>query len=578
VVRFLEHRKLALWLALIAGVLASPALFLGFYLDDWIGRYIYSDLEGAREFYRIWGGGYAAANGNPADNQLQMELGYAPWWTAPNLLVASLRPLSLVTHLLDARLWPDTPWLQHAHSIAWLVGLIVIATYVYRGILGLGCGGFAALLFTLDYTHGHEVGFICNRHALITAVFGLITLDAYRRARRHADRRASVLAPLFFVATLLSGEAGIAIAGYLFAYTLFVDAAPLRRRVLAFAPYVAILIVWRLAYNWLGYGARGSGLYIDPGREPLHFLAAFVERGPILALGQLLLPPPEFHAAFSADAARRVWSIAVLFSLAFAWAALPLLKRDKLARFWAAGFAFSLIPAASIDAHSRQLLLSSIGAFGLVAQLWTFYTNELRGAARSISAKLSWATVGSVVALHLTLSPLLLPFMTCSVTESGWLHRALDGLGDEIAGRDLIFVNVPDYFVTRLGQLRRRIEQRPLPRRWRALAFGPRRVVVKRLNERTMRLDYEGGILGLPILELYRDPRLRMAPGDRIELEGLSIVVREVTRDGRARGVDFTFDTPLEAPQFLFYAWQNGAITGFVPPAIGESRVVGGQS
>ena len=72
--------RLALKLALIAVALSSPALLLGFYLDDYIGRYIYSDLEGAARLFRNYSGGYGLAIGDPGENQWQREAGWAPWW------------------------------------------------------------------------------------------------------------------------------------------------------------------------------------------------------------------------------------------------------------------------------------------------------------------------------------------------------------------------------------------------------------------------------------------------------------------------------------------------------------------
>jgi hypothetical protein len=74
-------RRLAPKLALCALLLSSPCLFLGFHLDDYVGRYIYSDLPGAQHLFELYGGGYALANGDPADTHWQIEHGWAPWWT-----------------------------------------------------------------------------------------------------------------------------------------------------------------------------------------------------------------------------------------------------------------------------------------------------------------------------------------------------------------------------------------------------------------------------------------------------------------------------------------------------------------
>src|SRR5262249_21162696 len=147
------------------------------------------------------------------------------------------------------------------------------------------------------------------------------------------------------------------------------------------APYLVITLAWRAAYNHGGYGGRGSGLYIDPAREPLHFLAALAERGPILVLGQFFHPPSELYVLLPTIWARIHFGFACAFVAALGIALVPLLRRDRIARFWALGMLISLVPAASTYPHNRQLLFPSIGAMGLIAQLWHLYAIELKGAA-----------------------------------------------------------------------------------------------------------------------------------------------------------------------------------------------------
>src|SRR5260221_10025184 len=214
--RLLERPRLGALLALLAIALSSPCLFTGFYLDDWVARYIYSDLPGASDLYRVYAGGYGLSNGVPADTHWQIEQGWAPWWTYEHLRLAFFRPLSLATHLLDIRLWSSSAFLMHAHSLLWLGALLLIITRLYRGAMGNLVGGLAALLFAVDATHGFEVGYICNRHTLVTAVLGVLCLDQYLRYRTNADRRAGFLAPPLYLLSLLGGEAAIAIGGCIF--------------------------------------------------------------------------------------------------------------------------------------------------------------------------------------------------------------------------------------------------------------------------------------------------------------------------------------------------------------------------
>lgn len=567
-VRLLSRKDLSKWLVLAAVLLASPALFTGFHLDDQVGRYIYSDLEGAHTLYEIYYGGYGIADGNPVTTHWQIEQGFAPWWTYDHLFLRFFRPIGVASHI-DFRLWPNNAFLMHAHSIAWLAVLVLVMTRLYRGVHGELVGGLAALLFALDHTHGFIVGYICNRHALLAGVFSALCLDLSFRYRARGSPLAWFVPPLIYVVALLSSESSIAVMGYLFAYGLFVERGSLVKRAASFAPYLAITLAWRTAYNLGGYGGRGSGLYIDPARDPLHFLSALAERGPVLVLGQFFHPPAELYVLLPAGWARVHLAFACLFVVALGAALVPLLRRDRVARFWTLGMVISLVPAASTYPHNRQLLFPSIGAMGLIAQLWHLYAVELKGAALTRIARFSGGFGAVVLFNHMILSPIYAPVAAASIVFTRPLMRAAEAVGDDIVGHDAVFMTAPDYFAVKLVQLGRRIDRKPLPRRWRALSFGPQPVRVSRIDERTLSLDYEGGILSTPFMELYRDRRIRMTPGERVSLEGLEIEVTGVTADGRANRAEFKFDTPLEDPMFVFYYWADGEFRHFKPPPIG---------
>jgi hypothetical protein len=570
-IAFMRKPKLGLWLALVAVALSSPCLFIGFYLDDYIGRYVWSDLPGAHAWNRIIEGGYAIANGNPADNLWQVELGFAPWWIYDHLLVRLYRPISLATHLFDAKLWLHSAFMMHAHSLLWLALMVLSATRMYRAALGVMVGGFAALLFAVDHTHGFVVGYIANRHALVAGTLCLVCLTLHIRGTKDGDLRALVAAPVVYVLSLLASEASLAVAGYLFAYALFVETGSIARRALRFAPYLVVTVVWRAAYNITGHGARGSGLYLDPGRDPLNFVVAMMERGPVLLLAQFFIPPAEAASLGGGAFLKPLVVFAVFFSVALVVAFAPLVVRSATARFWALGMLVSLVPASSTWPHDRQLLFTSFGAMGLVAELWDMHVN-LRGRTQSLAMRAS-GVVGAVLLLgRLVISPVATPIAVSSIMLTTPLHRAITTVGDEIGGRDAVFVSAPDYFAVKLVQLSRRVEEQPIARRWRALSFGPEPVTVEATSDRSLRLHYEGGILTHPFMELYRDRKIPMPAGTRVDLAGLSIVVAHTTPDGRPDVADFTFDKPLADPSFVFYSWTDQGFARFTPPAVGEVK------
>ena len=571
--RLLQHPRLGLWLGLAAVALSSPCLALGFFLDEYTGRYIYSDLPGARAMFHSYTGGFGIATGDPQDTLMQAERGWAPWWVNPNLLTKLMRPLSELSHHIDYRLWPDSPVLQRAHNLAWLFGMILIATRMYRRALGPAVGGMAALLLAFDHTHGYSIGYIVNRHALISAFFALLCLDQHLRFRQTGARSAGWLAAIAFALALLGGESGLAAAAYVFGYALFVERGSWLSRALSFAPYLAVTVLWRAAYTLLGYGARGSGVYIDPGREPLNFARAFLERGPVLFLGQFFGPPAEVYGVLSKPQAQQMLLFAVLFSLVLSAAFVPLLARDRVARFWALGFSLALVPASTTVPNNRQLLMASIGAMAILAQRWNLDVSVFSGPDRPRSPAFVWPArvAAMVLGVHLVISPLLLPFTTCLIGLTAPVHRGIVGGGDDIRGRDVVFVTAPDIFTAKFVQLERRLERRPLARRWRALSFGPQPVVVLREDADTLVLDYPQGVADTPFAEMFRDSRVRMQPGERVELQGLSIEVLATTPDGRMQRVRFRFSDPLDAPNFRFYAWEERGFVPFELPPVGGS-------
>jgi len=574
VLRWFEQPKLGVKLAFIAMLLSSSCLFTGFYLDDFIGRYVYSSLPGAKQLFHQLAGGYGVATGNPADNLWQIEQGWAPWWMYDRLLLRLFRPLGELSHHLDAALWPHSAALQHLHSLFWLALLVWVTTRMYRVAHGALIGGIAATLFAVDHTHGFVVGYICNRHALITAVLGVWALAEYLRAYEEPTVGRKLVAWALYLFAMFSGESTIAIGGYVFAHIVFVQRSSWLRRVMAFAPYAVITVGFRAIYSLAGFGASGSGMYVDPVRQPIAFLGAFLERAPVLILGQFLFPPAEASVVATPLWAAIILAVAAVMVVVLILTLVPLLKNDRMARFWAAGALFSLIPAASTYPHNRQLLFTSFGAMALIALLFNLHILQLGNRAATWILKVSREFGGGLMFTHLVLSPLALPIATVGVLLANALQHAPASIGDEVAGRDLIFVTAPDYFAVKLVQLDRRIGQKPLPRRIRALAFGYETVTVHRTDGKTLELDYAGGILSLPFLELYRDRHIPMHVGERVELQGLSIEVLEVMPDGRCSKARFVFDTPLDAPSFKFVYWRDGGFQPWTPPPVGASEVM----
>jgi len=237
--------------------------------------------------------------GHVEDNRALMDEGVLlPWWSDEHHLNAFFRPLSSLSHVLDFRLAPNTPWLMHLHSVLWLVALVLGVAHSYGRIDPVGpekgtmtrAAALAVLLFAIDDAHGMTVGWLANRNALIAATLALPALGAHHRYVSGGFAAGRVLGPLCFALGLLAGETAVAIFGYLLAHAIVLDRAPIMRRVGHMLPYVAVLLAWRLAFAQLGLGSAGSGAYHDPLGEPLGYVRALAQHLPLLLGSQLGAP------------------------------------------------------------------------------------------------------------------------------------------------------------------------------------------------------------------------------------------------------------------------------------------------
>lgn len=564
---WLTHPRLGLRLALIALLLSASALFIGIYLDDQVARYIYSDRDGAERLFRNHSGGYGFALGDPTENRWLMEQGWGPWWLDLNMRFAGYRPLSVLSHRLDFGPLTDSPIAIHAHSLLWLGLMVLAVTRMYRALMAPAVAGAAALLFALDHTHGFAVGYIMNRHALIATCLGALILANHFRSRSTATMW---LGPVLLGIGLFVSELTVCVCGYLVAFELLAQKDAWQRRLLAATPYVVVTLCWAVWYKAAGFGASGTDFYLDPGADPLRFLQAFSVRAPLLLMGQFSAPPAELYYELSvADGLGLLaWAWLVIGLVLFVL--MPLLRRDRIARFWCFGMLICLLPAAGPDANNRQLIFVSLGAMGLLAQAWQLY-------AEPTASKWQATCAGLFLSFRLLVSPLLMPLMTASIALIAPMNSAsAEFLREPYAGRDVILVTAPYSYVVRMLQIFMRMADEPLPAHIRNLSAGSKSTTVLRTGPNTLELTFQDGLLSNPELRPDRSRRLRMPAGTTVKLEGLQIEVLADLPDAGPTRARFSFDKALEDPSLAFYRWDERNFIPFTPPRIGEQQTLPG--
>ena len=576
--RRLLARPFAPWLIIGLGlVLSSPSLFTGLCADDYIHELMMREHPGIAGFAFRPFDLFAFANGDPVRAHKLIDEGVFPWWTDPGVVLAFFRPITSATHYLDHLLWPHQPVLMHVQSLAWLGLLLGVVGAIYRRFMrSAWTAGLALLLYAVDDARATTVAWLANRNALIALTLALPSLLAYDKWRRDGVRAGAFLGPLALAAGLFAGEAALAVVAYLLAYAIFLDEGSVRERLLRLWPYAAVLVVWRALYVHLGYGSIGSGIYFDPGRDPLGFLEAAAARLPVLLVGQFALPPADLWDLYPLIFPPGRWAVMLVAAGVIGVLAalvVPLWRRDPVIRFWTAGCLLATLLMCTTFPHDRLLTGLGMGAMALVAEILVRTVegeHPQRGRWVSVAA-------GALAFVHLVLAPLLSPYRARAMNDvNRMLGRANQSVPSDVSitTKSVVLVNPPlDPFAGYFLMYRVAAgEHRPKHLRW--LTTGVTDVRIERVDERTLRIRPGAGFLSSTSQMMLRSLTHPMRLGERITLSGMTIEVSDLAPDGRPLEIVVRFAHQLEDPSLEWLKWDEHGYVPFQLPAVGETVVL----
>lgn len=555
-------------------LLSAPMFFLHFDSDDYFQLASlsgHSEVDGvARAPWDL----YAFAK-NRSTNVVLRESGVFPWFTDLDVLLAFFRPLASLSRWVDHTLWPDSIPLMQLHSLAWFALLLGVVAALYRKLVPTPwVASLAFILFASDEARATTVAWLCNRNALISLAFGFAALYAHHRGRAEGARLSLVLAPLWLALGLLGGETALQIGGYLFSYALFLDRGTLRSRALSLVPYGVVVVIWAVAYKTLGYGAQGSGFYLDPVRTPLAFLQVVPERLVIYALalfGGVSTDWLDLLPLLGLDPRPYFLPLAIVCTALLVIAFSPLYRSDARVRFWTVGALICALPACGVRPSDRMLTGSALGGMAVLATFLgalvdRVYPHKVR----------LWlvAFAGALAVINLGYAPIARPFLI-SLNDSfdGLLGRADASLPTEPAFSEqtLVLVNPPWDTFGIFVPLYREGHGRVLPKHYRWLATGTSSLRIERVDAHTLKLAPAAGYLATSSQQVLRSLERPLAVGEKVALEGVTFEVLALTDDGRPSEVSVRFDEPLDSPKLRLFQWGAHEYVPFVPPPVGES-------
>ena len=562
-----------------AFVLCLPGLQLGLVADDYMHIAVLEKLlpvGGPLDLFD-W------APGNPEAIQPRIAHGPYPWTTDPNVRVVFFRPLSSALIALDHALFKNCVPLQHFHSILWY-GLIILACHLlFRMNLPGAVAFLALLLFAVDESHLFAAVWLANRNALVAAVPALFGLCAHLRWREDGWKPGLPLSLLGYALGLLGGETALGVLAYLAAYELFAAPGRWPRRLAAFLPATALVIVYLAAYKTMGYGAHGSGFYVDPIGEFSVYISQLPSRVLTLVGGQLVGFPADLWLVSSLTRAAGVLAglagIGLLAVLLKAhWPQVTPLER-RLLSWMLPGAALSMLPLAATLPTSRLLLVPSVGVSVLLAVVLHAWWQARKA---GIIARWRAAACWFLVVLHLALPVAVWPGAATAFsllgrqTERNALSpetdRAMAG-----ASRYVMLVALDPLVNVYMPIMRAVLKHEPMPDGWLIVSTAPCPHRVRRTAPNELELEVLGGAIGSQLVDaLFNNGNRPFHVNDQVQTEGAIITVLETNAAGVTK-LRLTFDRPLEDPKLRFLSTRNGFLERMSVPAIGEEQFIPAQ-
>ncbi|MFC1677740.1 hypothetical protein ACFL3G_11855, partial [Planctomycetota bacterium] len=568
--RFIKSKYLPLIFSIVAVVMMLPTLKSGLMMDDLVQRV--PQLKLSQIPPELNKTGMVPENtgalstvlfetfGFPRDREriaMGRNYGALPWWLPDDTKCSLWRPFTAFTHWLDYRLFPDSPVLMHAHNIAWFAAVVFLVTLIYRRIIGpTGIATLAALMFVLDKNTYFPVMFVANRGFIVSLCLGLACFGMHYKWRTTNSTPAAILSVIFLSLSLLANEAGVSTFAFILAYALVLDKEAWPKRFLSLMPAIVTVIVWRIIYQSLGYGVSGIGAaYIDPGHEPLKFLYHLPGYLNAIIAGQLSASPPDSFLGVSAQYFGIILIFYIVFTLVAIVLFLPVICRNKMARFWSAVMLFAAIPIVAAPG-SKNFAFVSIGAFGLIAVFFDdLVKNRNPLPVSQFYKRPAWIFCIILLIIHVPMAAIS-KTTTCKIAPTMFGAMANPSNLNNVSlsnDCDVVIVNAPFQISVTTMPFNAAYYDQPIPNSIRTLGFAYTGLEVERTDERTLVIrSKEDNIFtsdqsspvhfshAFAIIDQLLCSSKMFEKNRRFVLEGMTVEVLEVDDKNLPREIAFT--------------------------------------
>ena len=538
--------------------LVTPALGTGLAMDDLLHRdFFKAHLSGTGP------GHWWQQFGIPVHGAQQViqsiRDGFLPWWASMDLSMALFRPLAAATHYADYALWPERPWLMHAHNLLWYAGLLGLLAKLFGSLSHYSKTALlACALYSIDEAHVEGAAWIAGRNTIMTALFATACLFYHHQVATKGSRWGAMLSPAMLALALLSSEGGIATWAYLLSYSLFLDDRKIKERARSLLPSAVVTVAWIAFYTSQGYGMRGSETYISP-QNPLEFIAVLPQRW-LNILRDQFIAPSTWLFEWVPNHAQQLDVLTLVLGGVMVVAAAVYLRKNRVARFYLVGALLSAVPlCAASPAPPRLLFLTGIGGCGFLAKVIAQLYQDLR---RKQLLRLN--KVGLSVALTIVLVlhvPLALALSYPAALRPQQMHHETKAIaaglpwGTALAGKTLVVLNTPNYFASTVS---RWLLEPPGPLALHTLCSATDEVSVYRSSENEFEIAPKGGFLRDPWSKGVRVSSERFALGYRVAVGPFWVEVIAIDSDGLPTRIRVE-GQHLDEDSFVYCYWERAS-------------------
>lgn len=533
------------------------------------------------------------------------QYGNVFWWAGDDISMVPFRPLAAITHWIDYTLFSDELWLHQLHSLLYFL-LLAVALFKLYQILpvsptphapanqrtSLIIAGLATVLFIVDFSFTRSFAWVVARNSYLACLIGVISIQLYIRWRQERNLIWCCLSMITFCFALLTAEAAISAAAYMGAYVLCMERQPLLKKVFPLLPIIAVIIIWRAAYDAGGFGSLNIGQYVDPGRSPIEFAVNLVSVFPLIAFSQITGLDTliiYFHPHQQTGLIVAAWAVTLIGLLIIR----SLIISSATARFWLIGSMVAAIPgSALISAESRTVSFVAIGFFYLLATLLMNWRKASWPMRWSYRALLGW---------HLVLPALIAIVLSSGVSGFSQLSDQHESVEKYISSGDtgLVVINPQSSGMQFYLPFEWAFRDLPIPRNMNVLSTGMESLTITRLTERKFLVEAPTGMpihhqsniraLGrstptfhpqyanLYTQSFFTRPIQRFKAGDQVMNADAMYTIESTDNVGPTR-ISVAF-VGQEHPDKKVWQWYNRATRQYerLPPLlIGESKHIPG--